>query len=204
MSSKENPPYKWGPGRPRWTDELIAGADTLERLENATVGTADNPLAHEPDERPGAGGRGAAHGADVGPSCLVITRTQAFVLSFFGVAWLSLLIILMAAPEVYDEALRIGPNHPVAELSALVAIGLFVAILATGVLRRWRWTFWLTLVAFLGGALRLPASVLQATGVLETDLPTWYVVFQGLLGVVQLGIGLLMLRGYRKAGMWEG
>ena len=25
-----------------WAEEMIAGADTLDRLENATIGTADN------------------------------------------------------------------------------------------------------------------------------------------------------------------
>lgn len=40
-------------------------------------------------------------------------------------------------------------------------------------------------------------------GVLAADGPTWYVAFQGLLGVLQFAIGLAMVAGYRRAGVWE-
>jgi hypothetical protein len=71
------------------------------------------------------------------------------------------------------------------------------------VLRRWRWTFWLILGAFLiGGLLRVPASLLELAGVLPAAGPTWYVKFQILLGLVQVAIGLLMLADYRRAGPW--
>jgi hypothetical protein len=68
-------------------------------------------------------------------------------------------------------------------------------LLAVGVVRRWRWTFWLILVAFLFGVLRVPVAALQLTGVLATDTPAWYVLYQGLLGVAQFGIGLTMTVG---------
>jgi hypothetical protein len=45
---------------------------------------------------------------------------------------------------------------------------------------RWRWTFWLIVVAFLFGVLRVPASILELTGVLPAAGPTWYVLFQAL------------------------
>jgi hypothetical protein len=70
------------------------------------------------------------------------------------------------------------------------------------VLGRWRWTFWLIAVAFLFGVLRIPASVLTLEGVLPADGPTWYVLYQGFLGLVQFAIALLMLVGYRRAGAW--
>ena len=66
----------------------------------------------------------------------------------------------------------------------------------------WRWTFWLILVALLFGVLRVPVAVLQLTGVLAADTPTWYVLYQGLLGMAQFGIGLVMVVGYRHAGSW--
>jgi hypothetical protein len=75
-------------------------------------------------------------------------------------------------------------------------------VLSVGVLRRWRWIFWLILVAFLAGVLRVPVAVLQLTGVLSASAPAWYVVFQGLIGVAQLAIGLAMLAGYRRSGVW--
>jgi hypothetical protein len=43
---------------------------------------------------------------------------------------------------------------------------------------------------------------LELIGALAGDGPTWYVVFQGLLGVLQFAIGLAMVAGYRRAGVW--
>jgi hypothetical protein len=32
--------------------------------------------------------------------------------------------------------------------------------------------------------------------------PRWYVALQGGLGLAQLGVGLVLLAGYRRAGLW--
>jgi len=133
----------------------------------------------------------------------MVNRTQALVLGFLLLAWTSLLVILAAAPAVYDQALRLptGDRRP-AELAFLAALTGFIGLLAIGVVRRWRWTFWLILVAFLFGVLRVPVAILQLTGILAANGPTWYVAFQGLLGVLQVAIGLVMVAGYRRAGVW--
>jgi hypothetical protein len=39
-------------------------------------------------------------------------------------------------------------------------------VLSIGVIRSWRWTFWLILVVFLAGVLRLPAAVLRLAEIL--------------------------------------
>lgn len=122
---------------------------------------------------------------------------------FFIVLWLSLLAILITAPEIIGATLRLssGDDHRV-EIAFVAAISAFIALLTTGVARRWRWTFWLILVAFVAGLLRLPAAALQLTGHLEAPGPTWYVLFQAVLGLIQFLIGIAMLLGYRKAGTW--
>jgi len=133
----------------------------------------------------------------------MVNRTQALVLGFFLMVWASLVVILAAAPEVYEQALSFPPGWPRwAPIAFLAGLTLFIALLSVGVLRRWRWIFWLILVAFLAGGLRVPVAILQLTGVLAADAPAWYVVFQGLIGVVQVGIGLAMVAGYRRAGVW--
>jgi hypothetical protein len=88
------------------------------------------------------------------------------------------------------------------EIIFLAALIAFIVLLAIGVFRRWRWTFWLITVAFLSGVLRVPAVILQLMGFLAADVPTWYLLFQGFLGLVQFAIGLAMVAGYRKAGVW--
>jgi hypothetical protein len=132
----------------------------------------------------------------------MVNRTQALVLGFFVVALASLLVILVVAPDVYDQALRLPDGSGVAEVAFLAALTGFLGLLAVGVLRRWRWIFWLVLVAFLAGVLRVPVAILQLTGVLAADVPTWYVTFQGIIGLAQVAIGLAMLVGYRRAGVW--
>jgi hypothetical protein len=132
----------------------------------------------------------------------MVNRTQALVLGFFGVALGSLLVILVAAPEVYDQALRLPDGSRVAEVAFLAVLTGFLGLLTVGVLRRWRWIFWLVLVAFLAGVLRVPVAILQLTGVLAADVPTWYVLFQSVIGLAQVAIGLAMLAGYRRAGVW--
>jgi hypothetical protein len=132
----------------------------------------------------------------------MVNRTQVLVLGFFGVALASLLVILVAAPDVYDQALRLPDRSRVAEVAFLAVLTGFLGLLTVGVLRRWRWIFWLILVAFLAGVLRVPVAILQLTGVLAADVPTWYVLFQGVIGLAQVAIGLAMLVGYRRAGVW--
>jgi multisubunit Na+/H+ antiporter MnhG subunit len=125
------------------------------------------------------------------------------VLAFFASAWLSLLVILLAAPDVYARALGTGGagvSGP--ELLFLAVIVILLAVLGLGTVRRWRWTFWLILIAFILGILRIPAAVLELTGVLPAGGPGWYVIFQAAVGAVQFLIALSMLSGYRRGGPW--
>ncbi len=132
-----------------------------------------------------------------------INRTQGLVLGFTACAWVSLVLILAIAPEVYDQSLRLAPgDNRVADGVFLALLTSFLVVLGVGVLRRWRWTFWLILVAFLAGVLRVPASALELVGVLPASGPPWYVLLQAALGVVQFAIGLAMLAGYRRGGAW--
>ncbi|HEY6707636.1 MAG TPA: hypothetical protein VJB61_08580 [Actinomycetota bacterium] len=134
--------------------------------------------------------------------CGIVNRIQALVLGFFAVVLAILVGILALAPDVYDEALQLPADVRLAELGVLAALSAFIGVLAVGVLRRWRWTFWLILVAFLFGVLRVPVAVLQLTGVVSASTPTWYVVLQGLIGVTQLVVALAMLVSYRRSGVW--
>ena len=133
----------------------------------------------------------------------MVNRTQALVLGFFLVVVASLVVIRAAAPAVYDQALRFPPGWPrwVPDAFLIVLVAL-IGLLTVGVLRRWRWTFWLILVAFLAGVLRVPVAILQLAGLLPASAPTWYVLYQGLIGLAQLAIGLAMLAGYRRADAW--
>ena len=134
---------------------------------------------------------------------IMINRVQALVLGFLLMAWISLVVILVAAPEVYERRLRSLPGaQHVAEIVFVVALTAFIVLLSIGVLRRWRWMFWLILIAFLFGVLRIPVAVLQISGQMRPDGPPWYVILQGVIGLVQVLIALAMILGYRRSGVW--
>lgn len=132
-----------------------------------------------------------------------INRTQRLVLGFFALVWISFVAILVLAPDVYGETLRRVPGDPhVIETITLVALSALIALLVVGVVRRWRWAFWLILITFAFGVLRVPASLLQLAGAMAATGPAWYEAYQGLIGIAQLAIVLAMFSGYRRAGTW--
>jgi hypothetical protein len=108
----------------------------------------------------------------------MVNRTQALVLGFTLLAWITVIVVLVTTPEVFDPALPAAGHRRAAEVVFLIVLSAFLGLLPTGVLRRWRWTFWLILAAFLLGLARVPVAVLQLTGRLAVDGPTWYAVLQ--------------------------
>jgi hypothetical protein len=129
----------------------------------------------------------------------MLSRSQMLALGFFLLAWASLLVILALSPEIYGQALRLTPgDNGIAGLALVGGLTAFIALLCFGVVRRWRWTFWLVLVAFLAGVLRVPAAILELAGTLPAQGPTWYVALQAVIGLVQFAIGLVMLADYRR------
>jgi hypothetical protein len=125
------------------------------------------------------------------------------VLGFFICVWVGLVAIFVLSPDIYAQALRLVPGERrTIEMVFLAALSALIVLLGIGVLRRWRWIFWLILIAFLFGVLRVPASMLQLVGLLPATGPPWYETLQGTIGVVQFVIALAMLAGYRRAGPW--
>lgn len=131
-----------------------------------------------------------------------LNRSQALVLGFLAAAWVTFLVILVVAPETYGRVLNTRPAPSAPEIGFGVTLTVFLAVLALGVVRRWRWLFWLLLLAFLAGPLRTIASGLELAGIVSEGNPLWYVLLQGAIGIVQLAIGLALVRGYRRGGAW--
>ena len=125
------------------------------------------------------------------------------MVGFFVLVWIALVEILVLSPEVYTQTLRkVGGDSLAIEASFLIALSALIAFLVVGVFRRWRWTFWLVLIVFFFGVLRLPASTLQLAGMVPASGPIWYEALQAVIGVVQFLIAIAMFAGYRNAGVW--
>jgi hypothetical protein len=60
----------------------------------------------------------------------VIARTQSLVLTFFAFAWVSLIVILLVDPAIYDSVMKLPTcRHPLADLAFLGGICAFIALL---------------------------------------------------------------------------
>lgn len=128
------------------------------------------------------------------------------IIAFFSLAVITFIVIYLIAPAIYVQTLLIEASssdaRPLAINLFFVAIIVFVAALAYGVLRRWRWLFWLLLLAFLASILEIPAGILQLAGIIPVQQPTWYVLLRMAISVVEVALGLWMLRVWRACGVW--
>jgi hypothetical protein len=137
----------------------------------------------------------------------LMNRTKVLVLALFASYWVFVVVLLVVARGFYGsqlpQSVRLPGNNqlPVEIVTLLVATALF-AVLSIGVIRGWRWTFWLILIVFLVDIVRVPAAVLQLAGIVPTQDPAWDAAVQAVVGLIQFVIALAMLAGYRKAGVW--
>lgn len=133
-------------------------------------------------------------------------RLRAALLAFCGVAVAILIVVYAVAPEIYVQTLMLNPDpadaHPLVTTLFMVAIALLVGALAVGIVRRWRWVYWLVMLAFTLSALQIVAFPFELAGVVPPHFPAWYAVLRALVAVVQLAIGIWMLRLYRRCGVW--
>lgn len=133
-------------------------------------------------------------------------RLERAVIAFFILAALSLLMVYVADPAIYAHSLALtsspADRYPVPVTLFLVSILAMITLLILGVMRRWRWVFWLMLVAFANSALHIPVTLLQMTGVLPTADPLWYGLFRMGVAAFELALAVWMIHCYRHAGVW--
>jgi hypothetical protein len=133
-------------------------------------------------------------------------RLQIGVIAFFAVVALSLVVIYVLRPEVYTQALgarvQATEPHPLIATMFCTAILIFIALLIVGVLRRWRWIYWLLALAFVLSALQVPAGALELAGVLPNPFPAWYTIYRSVIAVGELALGIWLLVVWRRWGVW--
>ena len=132
----------------------------------------------------------------------MISRIKTVVLALFGLYWLAIVLILVADRTVFDQVGVLPRGQLAADIGALLELTALLTLLSIGVVRGWRWTFWLILIAFLAGISRVPIAALELVGKSPQQSPVWFVLFTAVVGLIQFGIALAMLAGYRKSGIW--
>jgi hypothetical protein len=135
-----------------------------------------------------------------------IVRLETVIITFFVLAALSALAVYIADPTIYTKVLMLesttADRYPLPATLFLVALLIFITVLIVGVLRHWRWLFWLLLVANSFSILEVPATILQLNGVIPNPYPAWYSLFRMGAALIQVGIAIWMIRIYYQYGVW--
>lgn len=137
---------------------------------------------------------------------LTVQRLSAALIAFFVLAGLSVLVVYFADPTIYTKVLMLestpSERYPLPATLFLVALLVFITVGIIGVMRHWRWLFWLLLVANSFSILEVPATLLQFIGVLPDPYPVWYSLYRMGISLIQVGIGIWMIRIFYHYGVW--
>jgi len=131
-----------------------------------------------------------------------INRTKVLVLALFALYWLAVVLIVVADRPILEQIGGLQFHGLASDIAAVLVLTALLALLSVGVVRGWRWTFWLILIVFVLGVRTVPVAVLELTGRIPQQGPTWYVLFSVVVGLAQLGVGVAMLIGWRRSGVW--
>ena len=132
----------------------------------------------------------------------MLNRTKGLVLALLAAYWVTVIVIWIAARPVFDQVAGLSRGQAGAEGAEVLALTALLLLLSFGVLRGWRWLFWLILIAFLAGILRVPAAALELAGRIPQQGPAWYVVLTAMVGTIQFVVAVTMAAGYRSSGTW--
>jgi len=132
----------------------------------------------------------------------VINRTKGLVLALLAAYWVAVVVIWIAARPVFDQVGGLPRGEVGAEAAEVLALSALLMLLSVGIVRGWRWLFWVILIAFLAGILRVPAAALELAGKIPQQGPAWYVVLTAVVGMIQFVVALAMAAGYRRSGVW--
>ncbi len=131
---------------------------------------------------------------------------QTALIGFFACAALTLVATYSVAPTIYVDTVPLDGDtlarHPPGVTFFVGIILAVIAVLIVGVARRWRWTFWLALIACASSVLHLPVTLLQLASVLPGGPPPWYGAVQVGAEAIQIAIAAGMVHMHRRGGVW--
>ena len=143
---------------------------------------------------------------DLHQQILVQRRLERALIAFFVGCALFVIVLYVVVPSIYVTALMLPSSptdrYPLPLTLFLLALLAFIAVVIVGVVRHWRWLFWLLLVAFGFSILAIPATILQLTGIIPDSYPAWYSLSRMGIALLEFGLAARMLQIYRQYGVW--
>src|SRR5258707_13028248 len=137
---------------------------------------------------------------------VIVKRLQQVLITFFVLAALFLVVVYVADPSIYTKTLLLEPSpadrYSLPVTLFLLCILVFIAVGILGVVRHWRWLFWVLLVAFGFMVLEVPATILQLIGVVPSLFPVWYSLCRMGVSVIAVIIAVWMIQIYRRYRVW--
>jgi hypothetical protein len=133
---------------------------------------------------------------------------QQAIIGFFILCALFAIIVYIVAPSIYAAQLKVSSTptdrYPFLATLLLVAILAIISVGIIGVACRWRWLFWLLLLAFGFSILEIPVTVLLlmvGSSMLDST-PFWYTISRMAVSLLEVGLAVWMIQVYRHYGVW--
>ena len=125
---------------------------------------------------------------------------------------LGLVVTYVLGPSIYAAKFSVGTSpadhYPLPMTLGVADVLATILVFVRGVMRRWRWLFWLLVVLLGGNALSLLAGtllLLLAAGVLPIGGgPLWYNIYEMVAGMIEAGLAVWMLVSWRPGRRKEG
>ena len=135
----------------------------------------------------------------------ISNQLQQILIAFFVFCALFIVTVYIVDPTIITSGLKLFPSterYPLAATAFLLLLLVLIGLMIFGIVRRWRWLFWLLLIDFTCSILQVPAAILQLNGLLPETAPAWYILSRMGIGLLQVALACWMWWIYRRYGVW--
>jgi hypothetical protein len=132
-------------------------------------------------------------------------RLQQALIAFFVFCALFIAVAYIVEPTIITDGLKLSrgtERYPLLASVFVLLLLLLIGLMIVGIVRRWRWLFWLLLIDFTCSLLQIPAAILQLNGLLPETAPVWYILSRTGVGLLQAALAGWMWWIYRYYGVW--
>ncbi|GHO98313.1 hypothetical protein KSF_083610 [Reticulibacter mediterranei] len=136
---------------------------------------------------------------------MISNRLQQALIAFFVFCALFIVVAYIVDPIIITDGLKLSQatgRYPLVASAFVLLLLLLIGLMIVGIVRRWRWLFWLLLIDFTCSTLQVPAAILQLNGLLPETAPAWYILSRAGVGLLQVALACWMWWIYWHYGVW--